>query len=223
MEMMIEMSRIANEYGLDVSIWYPAMDSDYSDPATVEFALKEWGEVFRQLPRIDAIFVPGGDPGHTQPKYLMALLEKQTANLHRYHPKAQMWVSPQGFNKRMDGRIPRHHEARAGVADRRRLRSADAVWRCRNCASAFRSAIPSASIPTSRTASPPVSRAGLGCGVRPHRGPRRHQSAAARRGDHFPALSARTPIGICHVLGRLQRRREQVRLERARAGIPTPT
>ena len=68
MQMMTEMSRLANEYGLDVWIWYPAMDKDYSDPATVEFALKEWGEVFRQLPRIDAVFVPGGDPGHTQPK-----------------------------------------------------------------------------------------------------------------------------------------------------------
>lgn len=98
-EMMVEMSRIANEYGLDVSVWYPAMDKDYSDPATVEFALKEWEEVFRRLPRIDAIFVPGGDPGHTQPKYLFALLEKQTASLHRYHPKAQMWLSPQGFSK----------------------------------------------------------------------------------------------------------------------------
>ena len=99
MEMMVEMSRIADEYGLDVSIWYPAMDRDYSDPKTVEFALKEWENVFRQLPRINAIFVPGGDPGHTQPKYLLALLEKQTANLHRYHPKAQMWVSPQSFSK----------------------------------------------------------------------------------------------------------------------------
>jgi hypothetical protein len=29
----------------------------------------------------------------------MALLEKQTQNLHRYHPKGQMWVSPQGFNQ----------------------------------------------------------------------------------------------------------------------------
>ena len=29
----------------------------------------------------------------------MALLEKQAANLHRYHPHAQMWVSPQGFNQ----------------------------------------------------------------------------------------------------------------------------
>jgi hypothetical protein len=99
LEMMVEMSRIANEYGLDVSIWYPAMDKDYSDPATVDFALKEWAEVFRALPRIDAVFVPGGDPGHTQPKYMFGLLEKQTASLHKYHPKAQMWLSPQGFNK----------------------------------------------------------------------------------------------------------------------------
>jgi hypothetical protein len=29
----------------------------------------------------------------------MALLEKQTEVLHRYHPKAQMWVSPQGFTQ----------------------------------------------------------------------------------------------------------------------------
>lgn len=99
MQMMVEMSRLADSYGLDVWIWYPALDKDYSDPKTVEFALKEWGEVFRQLPRIDAVFVPGGDPGHTQPKYLMALLEKQTANLRRYHPKATMWVSPQGFSQ----------------------------------------------------------------------------------------------------------------------------
>ena len=99
MDMMVEMSRIAGEYGLDVSIWYPAMDKDYSDPKTVDFALREWGEVFRKLPRVDAVFVPGGDPGDTQPKYLMALLEKQAQNLRRYHPKAQMWVSPQSFNK----------------------------------------------------------------------------------------------------------------------------
>ena len=45
------------------------------------------------------MFVPGGDPGHTQPKHLMALLERQTASLHKYHPSAQMWMSPQGFTK----------------------------------------------------------------------------------------------------------------------------
>jgi len=99
MRMMTEMSRLADEYGLDVWVWYPAMDTDYTDPKTVSAALDEWGDVFRKLPRVDAVFVPGGDPGHTRPKVLMALLEKQTAVLHRYHPKAQMWVSPQGFNQ----------------------------------------------------------------------------------------------------------------------------
>ena len=97
LRMMTEVSRLADAYGLDVWIWYPALDANYADPKTVEFALKEWGDVFKALPRVDAVFVPGGDPGHTPPKVLFALLEKQTANLKKYHPKAGMWVSPQGF------------------------------------------------------------------------------------------------------------------------------
>ena len=99
MRMMSEMSRLADEYGLDVWIWFPAMELDYSKPETVASELKEWGEVFRKLPRVDAVFVPGGDPGHSPPGVLMAFLEKETQVLHRYHPKAQMWVSPQGFNE----------------------------------------------------------------------------------------------------------------------------
>ena len=98
-EMMIEMSRICDEYGLDVWIWYPAMERDYSDAATVERELAAWGEIFKALPRVDAVFVPGGDPGHTEPKYLMALLEKQAQNLRQYHPKGQMWMSPQSFTQ----------------------------------------------------------------------------------------------------------------------------
>lgn len=97
MEMMVEMSRIADEYGLDVWIWYPALDKDYGDPATVDLALKEWAGVFEKLPRLDAVFVPGGDPGHTQPRHMFALLEKQTASLKKFHPRARMWMSPQGF------------------------------------------------------------------------------------------------------------------------------
>jgi hypothetical protein len=99
MRMMTEMSRLADEYGLDVWIWFPAMELDYSKPETVASELREWGEVFRKLPRVDAVFVPGGDPGHSPPGVLMAFLEKEAQVLHRYHPKAQMWVSPQGFNQ----------------------------------------------------------------------------------------------------------------------------
>ncbi len=100
MEMMEGMSRAAASYGLDVWVWFPAMATDYTDPKVVENEVKEWGRVLSRLPRVDAVFVPGGDPGHTAPKVLMALLEKETTNLHRYHPKAGMWVSPQGFDQK---------------------------------------------------------------------------------------------------------------------------
>ena len=98
-DMMVGMSRLLDDYGLDVWIWYPAMDRDYGDPATVAAALKEWDEVFRKLPRVDAVFVPGGDPGHTQPRVLMPFLARVTEVLHRSHPRATLWVSPQGFNQ----------------------------------------------------------------------------------------------------------------------------
>ncbi len=96
--MMAEMSRIADSYGLDVWVWYPAMDKSYDDPHVVNTALEEWAGVLSKLPRVDAIFVPGGDPGHTQPDYLLALLEKQKQRIAKLFPKVQMWVSPQGFD-----------------------------------------------------------------------------------------------------------------------------
>jgi hypothetical protein len=98
MKMMIEMSRIAADYGIECWIWYPAMEKDYGNAATVTKALKEWGDVIRQLPRVDAVFVPGGDPGHTSPKDLFPMIEKQAAQLKKLHPNAKLWMSPQGFN-----------------------------------------------------------------------------------------------------------------------------
>jgi hypothetical protein len=94
---MAAMSKIVASYGLQVWIWYPAMETDYSDPKTMERAAKEWESVFQRLPRVDAVMVPGGDPGHTQPKRLMELLDKQRSVLRKYHPDATIWVSPQGF------------------------------------------------------------------------------------------------------------------------------
>ena len=99
-KMIATVSQLAKDYGIEFWMWYPAMDRDYSKPATVQHALKEWGAVFEQIPYITAVFVPGGDPGHTEPKYLLPLLEKETAVLHKTHPNAQMWMSPQSFNKK---------------------------------------------------------------------------------------------------------------------------
>jgi hypothetical protein len=91
---------LAADYGLDVWIWFPAIDDDYTDEKTVNAALVEWGEVFRSLPKIDVVFVPGGDPGDTHPAILLPFMEKQKKNLNRYHPEAQIWVSPQGFDRK---------------------------------------------------------------------------------------------------------------------------
>ncbi len=97
-QMMIEMSRICDKYDLDVSVWYPAMAKDYGDPKTVDDEIRDWAAVLRDLPRVDIVFVPGGDPGHTEPKYMLALLEKQKVSLRKTHPKLQMWMSPQSFD-----------------------------------------------------------------------------------------------------------------------------
>lgn len=106
-EMMTLMSEICDSYGLDVWIWYPAIDKDYSDPVTLQTALDEWGGVFRSLPRVDAVFVPCGDPGTTPPDMLFDLLEKQAKQLEEIHPSAEWWVAPQGFDEE---RLERFHE-----------------------------------------------------------------------------------------------------------------
>ena len=212
-DMMIGMSQVIADYGLDVWIWYPAMDKDYSDPATVEFALKEWGEVFRKLPRVDHVFVPGGDPGHTQPKYLMALLEKQTGVLRRYHPKAQMWVAPQGFTQAwMDefvaimktepkwlAGIVYGPQVRVTLPELRRLMPAR--YPIRNYPD----------ITHSLRAQLPVANWDLA--FAPNARARADQSSSAGSDAYLsvaPGVHQRLP----HIFGRMQRRREQNRLER---------
>ena len=96
-KMIAEQSRICKEYGLDVWMWYPNMATNYTDPDTLEKELKERADVFSAIPKLDHVFVPGGDPGDLEPDVLFAWLEKQALVLHKYHPKAKIWVSPQVF------------------------------------------------------------------------------------------------------------------------------
>lgn len=90
MEMMIKMDKILEKYNLNVWIWYPQMFGDYTIPENVEKAMEDNRKIFSQLSKIDAIFVPGGDPGRLQPKVLFNYLEKETRLLRQFHPKAEM-------------------------------------------------------------------------------------------------------------------------------------
>ena len=96
-QMIAEQSRICKEYGLDVWMWYPNMGSNYVHPDSIQKELKERHEVFAAVSQLDHVFVPGGDPGDLEPDVLFAWLEKMSAVLKKYHPKAKIWVSPQVF------------------------------------------------------------------------------------------------------------------------------
>ena len=96
-EMLHELSKLADHWGLDVWLWTPAREHDYSDPKQVAKTLGEWRDFFRVLPRLDGIFVPGGDPGETPPSLLLPLVEQQTEILKEFHPNAKVWISAQSF------------------------------------------------------------------------------------------------------------------------------
>jgi hypothetical protein len=96
-EMNRRMSEICNDYGLDYWVWTPA-DVDLSDKNKFEAEVKKHAEFYKECPRLDGVFFPGGDPGDNDPKYVMPFLERIAAELKKYHPNAGVWVSLQGFN-----------------------------------------------------------------------------------------------------------------------------
>ena len=87
MQMMTGMSKLLKDYGMDVWVWYPALEKNYSTPEAIQKAVKEWTGVLSKLPKLDAILVPGGDPGHTPPKILFPMLEAQVKAIRKFHPK----------------------------------------------------------------------------------------------------------------------------------------
>lgn len=95
-DMNIDMSRVAGSYGMDVCLFLPTLE-DVEKPGIAEEALKKRDALFRALPNLDDVFVPGGDPGSTPPEILMPWLAKLAEVLQRSHPKAKVWVSNQGF------------------------------------------------------------------------------------------------------------------------------
>ena len=120
---------------------------------SVNEELAEREEVFRRLPRIDYLLVPGGDPGEASPEVLFPWLDRVAAVLHKYHPRAKIWLSPQGFiawyQRRLDAFYKHVNESPTGWA----------AWPSRRgvarpyprCARSSTGTSPSGTIPISRT------------------------------------------------------------------------
>ncbi len=98
LELTNEVSKILDKYGMEVWMWYPLMFGDYTIPENFQNSLEEAEKTFQGIHKIDALFIPGGDPGHTPPKVLFEYLKGEKYILNKYHPEAEIWVSPQGFS-----------------------------------------------------------------------------------------------------------------------------
>jgi hypothetical protein len=96
-DMIREQSRISDKYDLDVWMWYPNMGLDYVHSDSLEREIQERREVFAAVPRLDHLFVPGGDPGDLEPEVLFSWLAQEAGILREYHPNAKIWISPQVF------------------------------------------------------------------------------------------------------------------------------
>lgn len=95
-DMNRKLTELCAGYGLDVWLWVPVY-ANVDDPRQAQEELDRRRELFRSCSRIDHIFVPGGDPGHTPPEILLPWLQQMAAALHESHPDAGVWLSNQGF------------------------------------------------------------------------------------------------------------------------------
>ncbi|MBB4617533.1 hypothetical protein [Sphingomonas abaci] len=96
-ETLAGIARITHRLGLDVALYYPEL-GDYTKPGQVAAEVRAFARVLADLPHVDALYVPGGDPGHTDPDHLFPLVARQAAVLHQRNPGAPVYLSTQGFD-----------------------------------------------------------------------------------------------------------------------------
>jgi hypothetical protein len=87
-----KLSELVSSYGLDVWLWLALSDEAIS-AEEMEAALELRRTMFERMPRIDVVFVPGGDPGGTHPEVLLPWMARLAEALAEYHPNAQLWLS----------------------------------------------------------------------------------------------------------------------------------
>lgn len=96
-EFLIEASRLADTVDLDVSLWHPN-----SDDETLEEAVAKRRELYKKVPRIDYLFIPGGDPGEYYADEFIKRTKAISKVLKENHPKALMYPSAQAPHKYND-------------------------------------------------------------------------------------------------------------------------
>ncbi len=97
-EMNRRMSEICDRYDMDYWVFAPA-DFDLNDAARRDEMLGNLEQLFRDCPRMDAVFFPGGDPGDNPPELALPYMADIAERLLPLHPDARIWLSLLGFDK----------------------------------------------------------------------------------------------------------------------------
>lgn len=115
-----DLANLIASYGLKVWLWYPIDDhvpegvrgaglipGELPCPSENDgrrFILERRMALFSRMKHLDGLLIPGGDPGGCKCKKctpwvrtILPLAGEIAAILHRYHPKAGLWLSNQGF------------------------------------------------------------------------------------------------------------------------------
>ena len=96
-EFVVEASRLADIVDLDVSLWHANDDRE-----SEEEALRIREDIYSKIPRINAVFPPGGDPGEMYADAFVERCRKISDILKKIHPEAQMHPSAQAPHKYKD-------------------------------------------------------------------------------------------------------------------------
>ncbi len=94
---VVAMAQAAKDLGVDVALFYPLL-GDYDGGAADQAEAAKLDALLRTLPALDALYFPGGDPGHTTPGRLFPLAKQLASVLRARFPKAELLLSTQGFD-----------------------------------------------------------------------------------------------------------------------------
>jgi hypothetical protein len=120
-DLTVELAEMIHSYGLQVWLWFPfndktpaGMTGDGLTPGVTAcpsrkdgrtFLLNRRKTLFQRMKYLDAVFIPGGDPGGCECELcgpwehtFLPLSADTAAVLKQYHPHAKLWLSNQMFS-----------------------------------------------------------------------------------------------------------------------------
>ncbi|MEX2288526.1 MAG: hypothetical protein WD648_15620 [Planctomycetaceae bacterium] len=95
-ELNAKFADLCDKYDLEHWVWVPV---EFTLPDATKGAafLKQQEEFYKSCKRLDAVFIPGGDPGSNSAKDLLPYAAEMAKVMRKYHPRAAIWISLQGF------------------------------------------------------------------------------------------------------------------------------